>query len=79
MDGLEYIHKRGIIHRDLKPENIFVTISITGDLLVMLADFDQGKDVREHKLSAFSEDRLTEEELNSIKSQNTITTGTTGY
>ncbi|CAD8095501.1 unnamed protein product [Paramecium sonneborni] len=79
LDGLEYIHQRGIIHRDLKPENIFVTINIKGDLQVALADFDQGKDVREEKLSIITDERLPEEELNSIKSQNTITTGTIGY
>ncbi|CAD8097525.1 unnamed protein product [Paramecium sonneborni] len=79
LDGLEYIHQRGIIHRDLKPENIFVTINVKGDLQVVLADFDQGKDVREEKLSIITDERLPEEELNSIKSQNTITTGTIGY
>ncbi|CAD8203742.1 unnamed protein product [Paramecium octaurelia] len=79
LDGLEYIHQRGIIHRDLKPENIFVTINIKGDLQVVLADFDQGKDVREEKLSTMTDERLPQEELNSITSQNTITTGTCGY
>lgn len=34
----------------------------------MLADFDQGKDVREEKLSTISEERLKEEDLNSVKS-----------
>lgn len=34
----------------------------------MLADFDQGKDVREEKLSSISEERFNEEDLNSIKS-----------
>lgn len=45
----------------------------------MLADFDQGKDVREIKLSAISEDKITDQELNSIRSRNTIQSGTSGY
>lgn len=43
----------------------------------MLADFDQGKDVREFKLS--SSNILLDEDLRSIKSQNTIRAGTIGY
>ena len=35
---------------------------------VVLADFDQGKDVRVEKLSTITDERLPEEELNSIKS-----------
>ena len=45
----------------------------------MLADFDQGKDVRVEKLSSMSNQRLPEQELNSIQSQNTIKAGTSGY
>ncbi|CAD8124390.1 unnamed protein product [Paramecium sonneborni] len=79
MDGLEYIHKRGIVHRDLKPENIFVTYGIDCQLQVMLADFDQGKDVRESKLSIITDEKLNDKDLNSIKSRNTINSGTSGY
>jgi hypothetical protein len=45
----------------------------------MLADFDQGKDVRESKLSLMRERKLPEQELNSIKAKNTIHSGTSGY
>lgn len=45
----------------------------------MLADFDQGKDVREAKLAVMTEEKISEEDLNSVKSQNTIKAGTTGY
>lgn len=38
----------------------------------MLADFDQGKDVRELKLSIITDEKITEDELNSVKSRNTI-------
>lgn len=38
----------------------------------MLADFDQGKDVRELKLSVINEEKISESDLNSIKSRNTI-------
>lgn len=38
----------------------------------MLADFDQGKDVREQKLSIITDEKITEDELNSVKSRNTI-------
>jgi hypothetical protein len=63
----------------LKPENIFTTITVDGELQVMLADFDQGKDVRESKLSIITEEKIPEFELNSIKSRNTIQSGTSGY
>lgn len=45
----------------------------------MLADFDQGKDVRESKLGTITDEKLSELELNSIKSRNTIQSGTSGY
>ena len=45
----------------------------------MLADFDQGKDVRESKLSIITDEKIPELELNSIKSKNTIQSGTSGY
>jgi hypothetical protein len=43
----------------------------------MLADFDQGKDVRESKLSIITGDKI--HDLNSIQSKNTIQSGTSGY
>lgn len=46
---------------------------------MILADFDQGKDVRESKLSIITDEKIPEIELNSIKSKNTIKIGTTGY
>jgi serine/threonine protein kinase len=67
IDALEHIHLRGIIHRDLKPENAFVTITVAGELQIILADFDQGKDVRETKLRGPSQSKLSEQELNSIR------------
>jgi hypothetical protein len=45
----------------------------------MLADFDQGKDVREIKLSTICDEKISDNELNSIRSRNTIQSGTSGY
>lgn len=45
----------------------------------MLADFDYGKDVRETKLQNISSEKIPEMEINSIKSKNTIKSGTSGY
>lgn len=47
--------------------------------MVILGDFDQGKDVRESKLSVITDEKLNGSELNSIKSKNTIKSGTSGY
>lgn len=44
---------------------------------MVIADFDQGKDVRELKLSSINDFQL--DDLDSVKSQNTIKAGTTGY
>ncbi len=45
----------------------------------MLADFDQGKDVREAKLSGMTNERLDVTYLNSVMSENTVKAGTSGY
>ncbi|CAD8055335.1 unnamed protein product [Paramecium sonneborni] len=47
MQGLEFLKQRNIHVIDLKPENIMVTITVTGDLQVLITDFNPNQNKKQ--------------------------------